>query len=64
MDEALIKRVRSELAKLGGEARAKKLGARRRKEIAIKASKAAAKARIRKTRARTAGQEAAQEHRP
>jgi len=50
MDEALIKRVRSELARLGGEARAKKLSARRRKEIAIKASKAAAKARARKAR--------------
>jgi hypothetical protein len=52
MDEALIKRVRSELARLGGEARAKKLGARRRKEIAIKASKAAAKARTRKAKER------------
>ena len=56
MDEALIKRIRSELAKLGGEARAKKLGARRRKEIAIKASKAAAKARRRKARERRAMQ--------
>lgn len=56
MWEALIKKVRSELARLGGEARAKKLGARRRKEIAIKASKAAAKARIRKARERRATQ--------
>jgi hypothetical protein len=54
MDEALVKRVRSELARLGGEARAKKLGARRRKEIAIKASKAAAKARTRKAKLRKA----------
>jgi hypothetical protein len=61
MDEALIKRVRSELARLGGEARAKKLGARRRKEIAIKASKAAAKARIRKAQERKNRQEASQE---
>ena len=61
MDEALIKRVRSELARLGGEARAKKLGPRRCKEIAIKASKAAAKARTRKALDRKARQEAAQE---
>ena len=61
MDEALIKRVRSELARLGGEARAKKLGARKRKEIAIKASKAAAKARIRKARRRKTGQQAARD---
>jgi hypothetical protein len=54
MDEALIKKVRSELARLGGEARAKKLGARRRKEIAIKASKAAAKARTRRAKLRKA----------
>jgi hypothetical protein len=61
MDEALIKRVRSELARLGGEARAKKLGARRRKEIATMASKAAAKARTRKARERKARQETAPE---
>jgi hypothetical protein len=56
MDDALIKRVRSELARLGGEARAKNLSARRRKEIAIKASKAAAKARTRKAKERKAVQ--------
>ena len=61
MDEALIKRVRSELARLGGEARAKKLGARRCKEIAIKASRAAAKARTRKARERNVRQEAVRE---
>jgi hypothetical protein len=61
MDEALIKRVRSELARLGGEARARKLGAKRCKEIAIKASKAAARARTRKARQRKARQEADQE---
>jgi hypothetical protein len=44
-------------ARLGGEARAKKLGARRCKEIAIKASKAAAKARTRKARERKVRQE-------
>lgn len=54
MDEGLIKRIRSELARLGGEARAKKLGPRRRKEIAVKASRAAAKARSRKARKRKA----------
>jgi hypothetical protein len=54
MNEALIKRVRSELARLGGQARAKKLGAKRRKEIAMKASKAAAKARTRKAKERKA----------
>jgi hypothetical protein len=61
MDEALIKRVRSELARLGGEARAKKLGPRRRKEIATKASKAAAKARVRRARERKAMLKAAEE---
>jgi hypothetical protein len=61
MDEALIKRVRSELARLGGEARARKLGTKRCKEIAIKASKAAAKARTRKARERNSRQEADQE---
>jgi hypothetical protein len=54
MDKALIKRVRSELARLGGEARAKKLGAKRRKEIAIRASKAAAKARSQRAKERRA----------
>ena len=54
MNEALIKRVRSELARLGGQARAKKLGAKRRREIAMKASKAAAKARNRKAKERKA----------
>ena len=54
MDESLIKRVRSDLARLGGQARAKKLGAKRRKEIAMKASKAAAKARTRKAKERKA----------
>jgi hypothetical protein len=52
MDEELVKRIRSELARLGGQARAKKLGPKRRKEIAVKASRAAAKARSRKTRQR------------
>jgi hypothetical protein len=38
----------SRIARLGGIARAKKLSAKRRKEIATKASKAAAKARTKK----------------
>jgi hypothetical protein len=47
MDEELLKKVRSELARQGGLARAKALTAKERKESAIKASKAAAKARTR-----------------
>jgi hypothetical protein len=38
----------SRIARLGGIARAKKLSAKRRKEIATKASKAAAKARTKR----------------
>lgn len=40
------------IARMGGIARAKKLSAKRRKEIATKASKAAAKARTRKAKSR------------
>jgi hypothetical protein len=40
----------SRIARLGGIARAKKLSAKRRKEIATKASKAAAKVRTRKAK--------------
>jgi len=61
MDEELVKRVRSELARLGGEARARKLGPRRCKEIAIKASRAAAKVRTRKARERKVKKEESQE---
>ena len=46
MDEELIKKVRSELARQGGLARAKALTPKQRRESAIKASKAAAKARM------------------
>jgi len=60
-EEQLVKRIRSELARLGGEARARKLGPKRRKEIAIKASRAAAKARVRKARQRRASQKAARD---
>lgn len=45
MDEDLIRKVRSDLARQGGLARAKKLTAQQRKASALKASKAAAKAR-------------------
>jgi len=51
MDEELIKQARSEMARLGGKARAKALTAKERRAIATKASRAAAKAR-RKTKAR------------
>jgi hypothetical protein len=52
MDEKLIRKVRSELAKLGGHARARALTAQQRKAIATKASKAAARARTRKAKER------------
>ena len=50
MDDELIRKVRSELARQGGLARAKALTAKQRKESAIKASKAAAKARTLKAK--------------
>ena len=52
MDEEALKQARAELARLGGIARAKKLTAKQRSESATKASKAAAKARIRKAKER------------
>jgi hypothetical protein len=52
MDEELIKKVRSELAREGGLARAKALTPQQRRESAIKASKAAAKARTRAAKER------------
>src|ERR1039457_6484976 len=52
MDEELIKKVRSELARQGGLARAKALTPQQRRESAIKASKAAAKARTRAAKER------------
>ncbi len=57
MDEELIRKVRSELARQGGQARAKALSARERKAIATMASKAAAKARTRKAKERKARNE-------
>ena len=52
MDRELINKALAELAKAGGKARAEKLSARRRKEIATKASKAAAKKRTAEAKAR------------
>ena len=52
MDEELIKKVRSELARQGGLARAKALTPQQRRESAIKASKVAAKARTRAAKER------------
>ena len=45
---ALLGRAMSELAKIGAKARAEKLSPERRREIAIKASRAAAEARTKK----------------
>jgi hypothetical protein len=52
MDDETLKEAFAEVARRGGNARAKALSAKRRKEIATKASKAAAKARTRKAKAR------------
>jgi hypothetical protein len=54
-NEELIKKIRSELARQGGLARAKSLTPKQRRESAIKASKAAAIARTRKARAKKQG---------
>jgi hypothetical protein len=51
-DEDRISRLLAELGRRGGLARGKKLSPKRRKEIATKASKAAAKARTKKARQR------------
>jgi hypothetical protein len=51
-DEDLIAKVMSEMGKRGGHARAKALTAKERRESAIKASKAAARARTRKAKER------------
>ena len=47
-DNDLISKVMSEMGRRGGQARAKRLTAKQRKESAINASKAAAKARSKK----------------
>jgi hypothetical protein len=52
MDEEILQQARTELARAGALARAKSLTAKQRKAIATKASKAAAKARQTKARAK------------
>jgi hypothetical protein len=54
MDKELLKQARSELARQGGFARAKALTAKQRRDSAIKAAKAAAKARTKAAKARKA----------
>jgi hypothetical protein len=55
-DKNLIAKVMSEMGKRGGLARAKKLTAAQLRESAVKASKAAAKARTLKAKQRKAAQ--------
>ncbi|PSH03359.1 MAG: hypothetical protein CXZ00_12405 [Acidobacteria bacterium] len=55
--EAALSRAMSELAKVGAKARAQKLSPERRREIAIKASKAAAAARTKRAAERKLGAE-------
>jgi hypothetical protein len=52
MTQSELAKYKARVARAGGLARAKKLTPERIKEIAIKASKAAAKARTRKAKAR------------
>jgi hypothetical protein len=54
MNDSLVSKVLSEIGRRGGKARAKKLTAEQRRKSAIKASKAAAKARTRKAKERKA----------
>jgi hypothetical protein len=51
-DRTLSQKAMSQLGRIGGLARSRKLSAERKREIAIKASKAAAKARTRKAKER------------
>jgi hypothetical protein len=51
-----VSKVLSEIGRRGGQARAKKLTAAQRRQSAIKASKAAAKARTRKAKQRKAAE--------
>jgi len=53
-DEDIVTKVLAEIGRRGGQARAKVLTAKQRREIATKASKAAAKARTRKAKERKA----------
>jgi hypothetical protein len=50
VDQATIEKVMAELGRRGGEARARNLSPEERKQIAIKGSQAAAKARRKKAR--------------
>ena len=52
VDEDKLSELLAEMGRRGGVARAKKLSADRRKEIATKASKAASKARTKKAQER------------
>lgn len=52
--DEMIKKALSEIGRRGGHARAKAMTAEQRKESAVKASKAAAKARTRKANERKA----------
>lgn len=56
MDEDQISQYMADIGRRGGQSRAKRLSAKRRKEIATKASKAAARVRRRKAQARKASE--------
>jgi hypothetical protein len=51
-NDDLVSKIMSQMGRRGGQARAKALTAKQRRESAIKASKAAAKARTLKAKAR------------
>jgi hypothetical protein len=55
-DDELVSQIMSQMGRRGGQARAKALTAKQRRESAIKASKAAAKARTLKAKKRKAVQ--------
>ena len=61
MDEEIIRKIRSELARQGGLARAKALTPKQRRDSAIKASKAAAKVRMKKAKAKKQGKSRSKE---
>ena len=56
-NDDLVSKIMSQMGRRGGQARAKALTAKQRRESAIKASKAAAKARTLKAKARKAQNE-------
>lgn len=55
-NDDLVSKIMSQMGRRGGEARAKALTAKQRRESAIKASKAAAKVRTRKAKERKSAQ--------